>query len=163
MNGPFDFITTLNLASQMQWHAGNALSQTVFTLLFIHGLDEINPDTIPSQPQTDGDPDRPIELITVVLRAFISGMLKCCDLAWKDMSKGGIQDVSLILHVVPGLHVLIDIFGLQNEDWQSEKCDVWLPESLSEALILKMLDDADVWLQASPRGAVLTSRKLPFL
>ena len=79
----------------MEWHAGNSLSQTVFTLLYVHGLDEFNPDLMPPEPTSDRDPLRPRELTTVVLRGFVFGLLKCCDLAWRDMNRGLVSDVRL--------------------------------------------------------------------
>ncbi len=39
----------------MEWHAGNLLSNTVFTLVYVHELGAIDPDVVPYQPLT-GDP-----------------------------------------------------------------------------------------------------------
>jgi hypothetical protein len=80
----------------MEWHAGSALSQTVFTLLFVHELENFDPDLLTPDSSSHRDPRRPRELITVVLRAFVSGLLKCCDLAWRDMSKGLVNDVRML-------------------------------------------------------------------
>lgn len=77
----------------MEWHSGNTLSQTVFTLLYVHHLGDLNPDFIPSDLIPKDDPSRPLELLTVVLRSAVFGQLKCCDLAWRELSKGGMQDV----------------------------------------------------------------------
>jgi N-alpha-acetyltransferase 35, NatC auxiliary subunit len=76
----------------MEWHAGNLLSHTVYTLLFIYRLNDIDPEFIPQS--STADPDRPSELVTVVLRAFVMGLLKSCDLSWRELSKGGVLDVS---------------------------------------------------------------------
>jgi N-alpha-acetyltransferase 35, NatC auxiliary subunit len=78
----------------MEWYSSNQLAHTVFTLLYIHHLQEIDPDMLPYAYLFVKDADRPLELITVVLRAWVCGLLKCCDLAWREMSKGGINDVS---------------------------------------------------------------------
>lgn len=46
------------------------------------------------------DPERPPELITVVLRSFVQGLLKCCDLTWRQLSKGGVYDVRWRLVII---------------------------------------------------------------
>lgn len=76
----------------MEWHAGNNLSQTVFTLLYVHHLVELEPDLIPQCSTLKPGP--PQELVTIVLRAGVLGLLKCCDLAWRELAKGSVQDVS---------------------------------------------------------------------
>jgi Mak10 subunit, NatC N(alpha)-terminal acetyltransferase len=77
----------------MEWHAGNMLSQTVFTLLYVHHLTDFNPDLIP-MGTLKRDPSRPPELITVVLRAAVLGLLKSCDLAWRELAQDKVHDVS---------------------------------------------------------------------
>jgi len=79
----------------MEWHSGNILSHTVFTLRYAHCLEALDPDTIPtSHPFVQGkDLERPHELVTVVLRAAVAGLLKCCDMSWRIMNSGGIQEV----------------------------------------------------------------------
>lgn len=78
----------------MGWHAGNTLSQTVYTLLYVHSLQDINPDLLASQYFYENDPKRPMQLITLVLRPAIFALLKSCDLAWREMSKKRVHDVS---------------------------------------------------------------------
>lgn len=85
------FIPCAVCCIQMEWHAGKTLSQSVFTLLFVHHLPDINPEYL--SPEEDEDPARPRWLITVVVRAAMLGLLKCCDLAWRELSKGRVQDV----------------------------------------------------------------------
>jgi hypothetical protein len=80
----------------MEWHASSTLSQTVYTFLFVHHLDDIDPEFIFCDPLQNEDPLRPLELITVVLRSAVLGMLKCCDLAWRELFKGGLQDVRMV-------------------------------------------------------------------
>ena len=83
---------------QTEFHAGNLLSHTVFTFLYVHHLPEIEPDLLPS---TSGhDPLRPRELVTLVLRSAVQGLLKSCDLSWRELSKGGMQDVSFFFESV---------------------------------------------------------------
>lgn len=117
----------------MEWHAGNLLSHTVFTLLYVHRLAETEFDLV-SSPSRKNDQSRPMELIYIVLRAYVMGLLKCCDLTWRELSKGGVQDA---------------------EDWQSEKCDVSLLEGVSTDYILSKLEEASNWL--------LNTSKLPVL
>jgi len=77
----------------MEWHNGNFMSHTVLTLLYTRHLDSIDPDTIQKPSVAPEDPHRPLELITIVLRASVAGLLKCCDLTWRELSKGAVQDV----------------------------------------------------------------------
>ena len=77
----------------MEWHAGKTLSQSVFTILFVHHLPDINPEYL--APEEDADLARPRWLVTVVVRAGVLGMLKCCDLAWRELSKNRVHDVSI--------------------------------------------------------------------
>ncbi|RPD55689.1 hypothetical protein L226DRAFT_540104 [Lentinus tigrinus ALCF2SS1-7] len=127
---PFDPLTPLlpeevcwildrSFACEMEWHAGKTLSQSVFTILFVHHMPDINPEYL--IPEEDDDPQRPRWLITVVMRAAMLGMLKCCDFAWRELSKNRVHDV---------------------EDWQGEKCDVSLLEGVNSDLIIHMLDKA---------------------
>ena len=77
---------------QMEWHSGKTLSQSVYTILFVHHMPDINPEYL--APEEDDDPQRPKWLITVVVRAGILGLLKCCDFAWRELSKNRVHDVS---------------------------------------------------------------------
>ncbi|KAI0344977.1 Mak10-domain-containing protein [Trametopsis cervina] len=115
-------------ACEIQWHSGNTLSQTVFTLLYIHELQDLNPELLPPDWPPHPDPSRPLELLTVVLRASVFGLLKCCDLAWRELAKKRLYDI---------------------EDWQSEKCEVSLLEGVPVNVILRRLEDACHWLRAS--------------
>jgi hypothetical protein len=94
----------------MEWHAGTTLSQTVFTFLFVYHLDELDPDLIPEHHQVScKDPSRPLELVTLVLRAAVFGLLKCCDLSWRELMRGGMHDVRGCLHLDFSYHVLMRI------------------------------------------------------
>ncbi|KAI0806725.1 Mak10 subunit, NatC N-terminal acetyltransferase-domain-containing protein [Fomes fomentarius] len=132
---PFDPLTPLlpeevcwlldrSFACEMEWHAGKTLSQSVFTILFVHHLPDINPEYL--SPEGDEDPARPKWLTTVIVRAGILGLLKCCDLAWRELSKNKVYDV---------------------EDWHGEKCDVSLLEGINAEIIVNMLDAACDWLR----------------
>ena len=82
---------------QTAWHTGHSLAQTVYTCLYVHELgvgrlwngNRIN-TRILQMPQ---DPSRPLQLITLVLRASVYGLLKSCDLAWREMTKGHVLEV----------------------------------------------------------------------
>ncbi|KAH9857479.1 Mak10-domain-containing protein [Lenzites betulinus] len=120
------WIMDRSFACEMEWHAGKTLSQSVFTLLFVHHLPDINPEYLP--PDEAEDPVRPRWLITTVLRAAMLGLLKCCDLAWRELSKNKVHDI---------------------EDWQGEKCDVSLLEGINAEVVARMLDAACEWLHQS--------------
>lgn len=81
----------------MEWHGGNLLSHTVFTLLYTQQLAEIEVDFMPPPQMTERDYTHPPELIYVVLRACVMGLLKCCDLSWRELSKNAVQDVCSFL------------------------------------------------------------------
>ncbi|KAK0458604.1 Mak10 subunit, NatC N-terminal acetyltransferase-domain-containing protein [Desarmillaria tabescens] len=118
------WIIDRSFSYEMEWHAGNLLANTVFTLIYVHELGAIDPDVVPYQPLT-GDPDRPVELLSVVLRTFVFGYLKCCGLAWDCLNRGILQDT---------------------EDWQGDKCDVSLLEGYPVKSALARLDEASNWL-----------------
>lgn len=85
--------------SQTEFHAGNFLAHTVHTLLYVHHLADMDPDVVFTSSSTN-DPARPIELVTVVLRAGIQGLLKCCDAAWRELAKGGMYDVGFYSFII---------------------------------------------------------------
>ncbi|KAI0668348.1 Mak10-domain-containing protein [Trametes maxima] len=120
------WILDRSFACEMEWHAGKTLSQSVFTLLFVHHLPDINPEYL--VPEDDEDPARPQWLIALVIRAAMLGLLKCCDLAWRELSKNRVHDV---------------------EDWQGEKCDVSLLEGIDAEVVSQILDRACDWLRRS--------------
>lgn len=134
------YVLDRTIACEMEWHAGYTLPQTIYTCLYVHHLTDINPEVISHQLQRD--PDRPLELITVVIRAAIMGFLKCCDIVWRELSKGKLHDT---------------------EDWHSEKFDVSLMEGTPVATVLSQLEDAKNWIQfllpeSSPWRSALLDR-----
>ena len=68
----------------------------------MHHLRDIDPDVVFIASASEGDQSRPIELLTIVLRAAVQGLLKCCDCAWRELAKGGAYDVGffLLLHIM---------------------------------------------------------------
>ena len=131
------FIYFRFVSVQMEWHSGKTLSQSVFTILFVHHLPDINPEYLPLED--DEDPKRPQELITVVLRAGMLGLLKCCDMAWRELSKNRVHDVSLSLTVCRVTRHLLACFRLKTGKAKSatypclkvstptSSCICWMP------------------------------------
>ncbi|KAF9528205.1 Mak10 subunit, NatC N-terminal acetyltransferase-domain-containing protein [Crepidotus variabilis] len=114
------------LGFEMEFHAGNFLAHTVYTLIYIHRLRDIEPDvfvdTLSSEQQ---DPLRPTSLVTLVLRVSVQALLKSVDLVWRELAKGGMYDA---------------------EDWQSDKSEVSLLEGVPAAFIIKGLESAIAWV-----------------
>ncbi|KAJ3569987.1 hypothetical protein NP233_g4697 [Leucocoprinus birnbaumii] len=124
------WIIDIAFSYEMEWHNGNFMSHTVLTLLYIYHLDYIDPELVQIPFLNLEDPYRPAELITVVLRAAVAGLLKCCDLTWREMSKGAVQDT---------------------EDWQSDKCEIYLLEGTPVRVVASMLEEASVWVSDSAK------------
>jgi hypothetical protein len=58
----------------------------------------MEPELTPWQLLSKIDPERPPELITVVLGACVVGLIKCIDLAWLEMHNNElIQDVGRVV------------------------------------------------------------------
>ncbi|KAG5640738.1 hypothetical protein DXG03_007367 [Asterophora parasitica] len=86
------WILDRSFSCEMEWHSGNLLSHTVFTMLYVHFLAELDFEYMPPQPLARFDSSRPPELLFLILKPWVMGMLKCCDLSWRELSKGGVQD-----------------------------------------------------------------------
>lgn len=84
------------VAPQMEWHTGYTLSQTIYSFLHVHALRETDPELIPADQVGEVDHTRPLELVTIVLRAYVYGLLKSCDLSWRELNKGNVYDVRLM-------------------------------------------------------------------
>jgi hypothetical protein len=67
-------------------------------------------------------PDRPKELITLVLRAGMFGMLKCVDGAWRELSKGHVNDVRIVKFSHPPVWSLNYGYRLRIGKERSVKC-----------------------------------------
>lgn len=142
-------VTHLSDLNKMEWHAGYTLPQTIYSCLYVHYLADIDPEVFPFQEPPTQEPARPPELVTVVLRAAITALLKCCDLSWRELNRGRLHDVCTTQARVHPL--IVDIW--QAEDWHSEKFGVSLLESLPVASALSHLDDAKDCIQAILSGA----------
>ena len=85
----------------MRWHEGLSLAQTVFTCIYIHQLNELqDEDAILEDAATSGRAPYPVEMLSIVLRAYTRATLKTCDVVMEEMLKRHLYDVSLtsILH-----------------------------------------------------------------
>jgi hypothetical protein len=90
---------------QIEWHSGSTLSQSVYSFLYVHRIADLNPDF--QSAMTEQPSERPQELLTLVLRAGVIGLLKSCDAAWRELNKGRVHDVSAALSAwVAGVHFM---------------------------------------------------------
>ncbi|KIY48168.1 hypothetical protein FISHEDRAFT_59008 [Fistulina hepatica ATCC 64428] len=137
------WIIDRSFAYETEWHFGGILAHTVLTLNYVHQIFDLDLDLM----SISSDPERPRELVGVVLKAFVVGLLKTCDYTWRTLQHGDMIDT---------------------EDWQSDKCDTSLLEGMQLDQAYQLLDNALMWLQytkclAEPwRGALvarLTLRK----
>lgn len=68
--------------------------QTVHTCLYMHRLTSIDPEKLVVEIIAGRyTSERPLPLITHVLRAGILGMVKCVDFAYRELVKGNVHDV----------------------------------------------------------------------
>lgn len=87
---------------KMEWHAGYTLPQTIYSCLYVHHLRDIDPEITPRHDSPQQGSPRPPELVTVVLNAAITGLLKCCDFAWRELNRGRLHDVCTASHTYVG-------------------------------------------------------------
>ncbi|KZO92351.1 hypothetical protein CALVIDRAFT_601528 [Calocera viscosa TUFC12733] len=115
-----------SFAAEMAWHQGITLTQTVFTILYVHHLGSYNSWSV-LQGVESTDPRRPAQLVNIVLAAGMLGMTKCVDLAWREFAKGCVYE---------------------HEDWQADKAGVIIMEHVSTRDVLSLLKSATDWLQS---------------
>jgi len=75
----------------VEYLAGNFLAHTVYTLLYVHHVADMEMDLVSAAALQD--PSRPIHLVTTVLRSAVQGILKSCDLTWRELARGNTYDV----------------------------------------------------------------------
>lgn len=88
----------------MAWHSGLSLSQTIYTLRYVHHLGSITSHNFKVDTTTwlavshirSPTSERPQELVDLVLRAMVFGLLKSCDLVCREMYRDHLYDVSVI-------------------------------------------------------------------
>ncbi|KAG6861782.1 hypothetical protein C0995_012286 [Termitomyces sp. Mi166 len=62
---------TYEIRVKMEWHSGNPLCHSVFTLLYIHALAGMDPEFVDTHVLTSFSPSRPPELVYYVLRSWM--------------------------------------------------------------------------------------------
>ncbi|QRW26851.1 Mak10 subunit, NatC N(alpha)-terminal acetyltransferase [Rhizoctonia solani] len=121
------WILDRTMAAEMGWHSGYALSQTLYTSLYIHQIAPVSshgalPQYFPAWRQ---DPARPMGLVSIVLQAGLMAIVKTCDWVWRELSGGNVFDL---------------------EDFNADKADVSLYEGVQVQTVVAELDKALVWL-----------------
>jgi hypothetical protein len=110
----------------------------------MHHLSSINPDLLNESSLTYAyTPERPLKLITHVLRAGILGMVKCVDYAYRELVKGNVHDVRSMLN-----HQNNSSKSFQCEDWQGDKADISLCESVQPKRANESIELAEMWLMS---------------
>ena len=84
----------------MEWHAGYTLPQTVYTCMYMHHLEVIDAEHLNRfHDIVPWSKARPSKLVSLVIRAATFGMVKCCDLAFRELVKGNVYEVSAFTHI----------------------------------------------------------------
>ncbi|GAB1517095.1 hypothetical protein RhiTH_000138 [Rhizoctonia solani] len=127
------WILDRTMAAEMGWHSGYALSQTLYTSLYIHQIAPVSshgalPQYFPAWRQ---DPARPMGLVSIVLQAGLMAIVKTCDWVWRELSGGNVFDL---------------------EDFNADKADVSLYEGVQVQTVVAELDKALVWLDRWSMG-----------
>ncbi|KAG8764246.1 hypothetical protein FRC11_011262 [Ceratobasidium sp. 423] len=115
------------MAAEMGWHSGYALSQTLYTSLYMHQIAPVSdhgslPQYFPAWRQ---DPARPMALVSIVLQAGLMAIVKTCDWVWRELNGGNVFDL---------------------EDFNADKADVSLFEGIQIPTVIGELDKALTWL-----------------
>ncbi|CCO30401.1 N-alpha-acetyltransferase 35, NatC auxiliary subunit AltName: Full=Embryonic growth-associated protein [Rhizoctonia solani AG-1 IB] len=111
---------------KMGWHSGYALSQTLYTSLYMHQITLSSHGALPQYfPAWRQDPARPMGLVSIVLQAGLMAIVKTCDWVWRELSGGNVFDL---------------------EDFNADKADISLFEGIQVQTVITELDKALVWL-----------------
>ncbi|KAK9765100.1 N-alpha-acetyltransferase, non-catalitic subunit [Basidiobolus ranarum] len=102
---------------ELAWHSGHSLSQTIFTCLYVHNVFKI--------PPVEGFSEFDDNLVTLVLKSYVLGVIKCCQLIWQEMVKGNVYE---------------------EEDFTTNKYGLSFYEDYPESEVLNMLEDSEDWL-----------------
>ncbi|CAG8812464.1 4775_t:CDS:10, partial [Gigaspora margarita] len=116
---------------EMTWHTGHSLSQTLFTCMYLHYVPELTPELFLNIDDTSNDTldqnaEAPIEFVILVLKAYVMGTVKCCQLVLDEMAKGNVYE---------------------EEDFATNKYGISIYEDFPESQAIKLLDDAETWLE----------------
>ncbi|CAG8529627.1 24206_t:CDS:10 [Dentiscutata erythropus] len=116
---------------EMTWHTGHSLSQTLFTCMYLHYVPELKPELFSNITDTSNDiadlnAETPIEFVILVLKAYVMGTVKCCQLVLDEMAKGNVYE---------------------EEDFATNKYGISIYEDFPESQAIKLLDDAETWME----------------
>ncbi|KAG9126713.1 hypothetical protein FRC07_002256 [Ceratobasidium sp. 392] len=116
------------MSAEMGWHSGYALSQTLYTSLYMHQIAPVSPHDVVPQcfPSWTYDPSRPIALVSIVMQAGLMAIVKTCDMVWRELSKG---------------------YAFDLEDFNADKSEVSLLEGVQIPTVIRQLDKALAWLE----------------
>ncbi|KAF8328832.1 Mak10 subunit, NatC N-terminal acetyltransferase-domain-containing protein [Cantharellus anzutake] len=132
-------------AAEMTWHQGRALSQTIYTILYVHYLQDLEPLRWYRHQPVPPSPAHPGSLMVQVLNS--DTFMRSDTSPW---------DASRILS-------FDCVVSLKNEDVMTEKSDVSLCESTQTARVVESLESAENWLlrqsnlpgpESCPPGAI---------
>lgn len=73
----------------MGWHEGHSLSQTVYTCLYFHEFSSLDPGV---WRLLIGN-SQPYPLVTSVLRSWMQGLIKTCDMVWREFAQRHVYEV----------------------------------------------------------------------
>ncbi|CAG8551864.1 2853_t:CDS:2 [Racocetra fulgida] len=138
---------------EMTWHTGHSLSQTLFTCMYLHYVPELVPELFSSTTDasndttdacndttdacndiTDQKTEAPIEFVILVLKAYVMGTVKCCQLVLDEMAKGNVYETTSTTFI-------------KEEDFATNKYGISIYEDFPESQAIKLLDDAETWLE----------------
>ncbi|KAB5595202.1 N-alpha-acetyltransferase 35 [Ceratobasidium theobromae] len=122
------WILDRTMSAEMGWHGGYALSQTLYTSLYMHQIAPTWQDGMVPQyfPARRYDPLRPLGLVSIVLQAGLMAIVKTCDMVWRELNKGHVFDM---------------------EDFNADKADISLLEGIQIPTVIGQLDKALSWLE----------------
>ncbi|CAG8575659.1 7898_t:CDS:2 [Diversispora eburnea] len=111
---------------EMSWHSGHSLSQTLFTCMYLLRAMELEPELFSNNSSDDINQNSiPIEFVILILKSYVLGIAKCCQLVWDEMTKGHVYE---------------------EEDFATNKYGISIYEDFPNSQALKLLDDAETWL-----------------
>lgn len=112
---------------QIAFHKSWPLSQTLFTSLHYHGIEDMVPSSeLSLSPPSAASLPHPA-LATAVLKPYVIATTKCFEMAWQETAKGNV---------------------LEGEDAVTDTCGLSLFEHLSTGVVLGHLQRATDLLQS---------------